>query len=73
MRNMSEQYLTTKEVAEKLGCSIVHVTRLVKQGLFPGTRKFNPTRKNSALSIPTDAVDAFIASQVITPITKPEN
>lgn len=64
---MTDEYLTTKEVSEKLGCSIVHVTRLVKQGCFPGTRKFNPARKNSGLRIPREAVDAFIQAQVVSP------
>jgi predicted DNA-binding transcriptional regulator AlpA len=67
MRNMTNEYLTTKQVAEIIGCSVVHVTRLVKQGSFPGTRKFNPARKNSALSIPKVSVDAFVQAQVITP------
>jgi excisionase family DNA binding protein len=64
---MANDYLTTNEVAELIGCSAVHVTRLVKNGRFPGTRKFDVTRKNSALKIPRVAVEAFIASQVISP------
>jgi excisionase family DNA binding protein len=70
--NMADDYLTTKEVSEILGCSNVHVTRLVKQGYFPGTRKFNPARKNSGLRIPREAVDAFVKAQVVTPEDQPE-
>jgi excisionase family DNA binding protein len=72
MGNMPEEYLTTKEAAEMLGCSIVHVTRLVKQGYFPGTRKFNPLRRNSGLRIPRQAVEAFLEKQVVTPVSQPQ-
>jgi excisionase family DNA binding protein len=64
---MTDEYLTTKEVAEILGCSTVHVTRLVRRGSFPGTRKFDPTRKNSGLRIPRESVDTFLTAQIITP------
>ena len=64
---MADEYLSTEQVAEMLNCSKVTVTRLVKRGHFPGTRKFDPTRKNSVLSIPKIAVEEFIKSQVISP------
>lgn len=64
---MDNEFLTTKEVSEMLQCSDVHVTKLVKRGHFPGTRKMDPTRKNSALRIPRQAVELFMQSQIVTP------
>jgi len=65
---MEIDYLTTHEVSLLIGCSDIHVTRLVKQGLFPGTRKFDPTKVNSRLRIPKAAVQAFLDRQIVSPV-----
>jgi hypothetical protein len=64
---MSGENLSTEEVARILECIPTYVTLLVKRGHFPGTYKFDPTRKNSVLSIPKIAVEEFIKSQVVSP------
>jgi excisionase family DNA binding protein len=64
---MTDEYLTSEEVAKILDCSSVTVQRMVKRGHFPGTRKLDPTRKNSGLRIPRQAVDEFLKAQVVTP------
>ena len=64
---MNEEYLTSQQVADILGCTRTYVTILVRRGSFPGARKFDPTRKNSALSIPKKSVDAFLEKQIVTP------
>jgi predicted DNA-binding transcriptional regulator AlpA len=67
MYNMSDEYLTTKQVSEIIGLSQTHVSRLVQDGKFPGAKKLNPTSKNSPIRIPKSSVDAFVSAQVITP------
>ena len=64
---MSDEYLTTEQTAVYLGCSPATVTRLVRRGHFPGTRKMDPTRRNSGLRIPREAVENFRKLQVVTP------
>lgn len=65
--NMSDDELTTTEVMAMLKVARVTVTELVKRGHFPGTRKMDPTRINSPLRIPRQAVESFMQSQIITP------
>jgi hypothetical protein len=67
---MDNELLTTKQVSEILNCSIMTVTKLVKRGHFPGARKFDPTRKNSPLSIPRDEVVAYQEKQLVSPKLK---
>jgi excisionase family DNA binding protein len=64
---MPNEDMTTKEVAEVLKCSVMTVTKLVKRGHFPGARKFDPTRRNSPLSIPRAEVLAYQEKQLISP------
>jgi predicted transcriptional regulator len=67
MYNMTEDYLSTKEVAEILGVTTMTVSRYVKKGFFPGTKKNDPTTENSPFRIPRAAVEKFQESQVISP------
>jgi excisionase family DNA binding protein len=62
---MSENELTTTEVINMLKCSRSTVMLLVERGHFPGTRKMDPTRKNSPLRIPRQEVEKFLESQII--------
>ena len=64
---MITNYLTSKQAAELLGCSTMTITRLVKDGRFPGARKLNAAKKGSPLRIPRIAVEEYLKSQIVTP------
>ena len=64
---MSDEMLTTKEVAGLLLVSQSFVPVLVRRGHFPGARKLDPTRKNSHLRIPRQEVEDYLKSQIVTP------
>ena len=66
------EYLTTKQVAKMLGCHFITVAKLIKRGRFPGARKFDPQARTSPYRIPREAVEAFMKSQVVTPLQKDE-
>jgi excisionase family DNA binding protein len=60
-----DEYLTSSQVAIMLNCHVTTVAKLVKQGKFPGTRKFNPSGRTSPYSIPRSAVEKFMQSQLV--------
>lgn len=64
---MTDEDLTTKEVAEILKCTTMTVTEFVKRGHFPGARKMDPTRRNSPLRIPRAEVLAYQEKQLVSP------
>ena len=70
MYNMSEDYLSTKEVAEILNVTNMTISRFVRKGLLPGTIKIDPTSKNSPYRIPRKAVELFQEKQVISPFAE---
>lgn len=57
--------LTSKEVAEILRVSQSFVAVLVRRGHFPGAIKIDPTRKNSHLRIPLQAVEEFNKTRIL--------
>lgn len=61
------EYIHSDKAMEILKVSSATLTRLIQRGHLPGTRKLDPTRKNSKLLIPRPAVDALRAAQVISP------
>lgn len=64
---MTDDLLTTAEVAEMLKCSVRTVNNYVTRGHFPNARKMDPTRENSPLRIPRADVLAFQESQRVKP------
>jgi len=64
---MQSDYITTKDVAEVLGCSVMTVTKLIKRGHFPGARKIDASRVNSPIRIPRADLVAYQEKQLISP------
>jgi hypothetical protein len=61
------EYIHSDEAMAILKISSATLTRIIKRGHLPGTRKLDPTRKNSKLLIPRPSVEAFLAAQDISP------
>jgi predicted site-specific integrase-resolvase len=64
---MTQDYLTSQEVAEMLGVTVMTVGRYIKKGLLPGTKRTDPTAKKSPYRIPREAAEKFRAAQIISP------
>lgn len=58
MNDTKTKYLTTEEVAQRLGVTILTVQRAARAGRFPGAQKITPDSERSQWRIPEDALSA---------------
>ncbi len=69
---MTDEWLTTKQVAALLDVHPATVSDWVSRGFFPGSKKLNPMGKNSHYRVPRQSVESFIKAQTVTPEAKNE-
>lgn len=55
-----ENFLSTVEVARRLGCDARTVIRYIEDGYLPGSFKMNPKKKNSPYKVPEGAVEDYL-------------
>lgn len=55
-----EIFLSTAEVAQRLGCDPSTVIRYIEDGDLPGSFKMNPKKKNSPYKVPKSAVERYL-------------